>query len=268
MEKQECKLKLGSSVAIGDPCYMNDDDSNEYYYIIGDVLPGNYKYYVEYFNTRPSILTVWHSDYKRPKKWTHLDFFSVDSGQLGVFDASIIKNDDFYYIACDSTYPDRKGELNKLLKVNIDIEFKFRLRHKDSKFSDILGPNYFYEQKLNEYNSLESLDKFLELHNRNFKGGKIPNHLINTFIHKYHILVKDKSELEYELKIYKDFIKNRVVPKDIKKPGWYGTIFDKGIVSSTNTGDGINEVKIAVKNDLVIGFKINLKTHYSYYGNE
>lgn len=269
MEKHECKLKLGSSVAIGDPCYMKNDEDNEYYHIIEDVLPGNYKYYVEYFNTRPSMLTVWHSDYKRPKKWTDLDLFSVDSGQLGVFDASIIKDDDFYYIACDSTYPDIKEELNRLLKVSIDIEFKFRLRHKDSKFLDILGPNYHYEQLLNEYNSLDSLDKFLEFKNKEcFNGKETPSELIDTFTSQYKILVKDKSELEYELKIYKDFIDNRVIPKNIKKPRCYDTIFNKGIVALTNTGDGINEVKIAVKNDLVIGFKINLKTHYSYYRDE
>ena len=268
MEKHECKLQLGSSVAIGDPCYMKNDEDNEYYHIVENVLPGNYKYHVEYYDTRPSMLTVWHSDYKRPKKWTNLGLFSVDSGQMGIFDVSIIKNDDFESQLYGVAFPDRKEELNRLLKVCIDIEFKYRLKSDHHEFLDFIGPNHHYKRLLNEYNSLESLDKFLELHNSNFKEGKIPNHLINTFIHQYHISVKDKSELEYELKIYKDFIDNRVVPKDIKKPKCYGTIFDKGIVSLTNTGDGINEVKIAVKNDLVIGFKINLKTYYSYYGNE
>lgn len=96
-------IKLNSKVMVSDPCYGLNTWCQG---IVNNVLPGEYKCYVEYsdegmFGVRVSAIEVVHQDYERPMEFVPEDFeVGVDSGQAGIFDYD-------YYITYHSDYQQR-----------------------------------------------------------------------------------------------------------------------------------------------------------------
>lgn len=88
------KIKLGSSVAVSDPCY----DQAEL--VIRKLLPGNYIPFANeesfgVWGERISALVCVHESFAEKEfKWEDIACIGVDSGQAGIFDLKTYKNDE------------------------------------------------------------------------------------------------------------------------------------------------------------------------------
>ena len=82
-------IKLGNKVMVSDPCYGLGTWCQG---VLENVLPGNYKCYVEYsdevdWGERVAAIEVRHQDYDDVVPMDREDFeVGVDSGQAGIFD--------------------------------------------------------------------------------------------------------------------------------------------------------------------------------------